>query len=114
MGRRARARGRADKLTAPTSLYGGLELRGALTPKTRAAYGELAVNAAGNAEDLWQRRVEFLFERLAVSWEVDGVRYSGEREMLGRLRVATPDERRAVRDALREHLAEWFPDVDAP
>ena len=31
-----------------------------------------------------------------------------------RLRVATPGERRFVRDALREHVAEHFPDLQAP
>jgi hypothetical protein len=31
-----------------------------------------------------------------------------------RLRVATQDERRWIRDALREHLAEHFPDLEAP
>lgn len=114
MGKRARARGRVGKLTAATSSYDGLELRGALSPKTRSTYAALGVNAAGTTEDLWQRRVEFLFERLAVAWELDGVRYTGERELLGRLRAASAEERRAVRDALRAHLADLFPEVEAP
>lgn len=123
MGRRARARGKADKLAAPTSEYTSadgasvLELRGALTPKTRVQYAEVLSGAgrpAATREDAWQRAVEFLFERLAVSWTIGGVPYRGEKELLARLRAATPDERRAVRAALREHCAEWFPDIEAP
>jgi len=38
----------------------------------------------------------------------------GQKELLARYRVATQDERRFVRDALRRHLAEYFPDLEAP
>ena len=119
MGKRGRARGRAERLEAPTSEYtseGGdvLTLRGALTPKTRQEY---AATFAGNPlsqEDAWQRAVEFLFERLAVRWEISGVPTEGQKALLMRYRVASPDERRFVRDTLREHLAEHFPDMKAP
>jgi len=119
MGKRGRARGRAERLEAPTSEYtseGGdvLTLRGALTPKTRQEY---AATFAGNLlsqEDAWQRAVEFLFERLAVRWEISGVPTEGQKALLMRYRVASPDERRFVRDTLREHLAEHFPDMEAP
>jgi len=119
MGKRGRARGRAERLEAPTSDYtsdGGdvLTLRGALTPKTRQEY---AATFAGNPlsqEDAWQRAVEFLFERLAVRWEISGVATEGQKALLMRYRVASPDERRFVRDTLREHLAEHFPDMEAP
>jgi hypothetical protein len=119
MGKRSRARGRAEKLDAPTSDYRSdagdvLTLRGALTPKTRQEY---AATFAGNPlsqEDAWQRAVEFLFERLAVRWEIAGVPTEGQKALLMRFRVATTDERRFVRDALREHVTEHFPDVEAP
>jgi len=119
MGKRGRARGRAERLAAPTSEYtseGGdvLALRGALTPKTRQEY---AATFAGNPlsqEDAWQRAVEFLFERLAVRWEISGVPTEGQKALLMRFRVASPDERRFVRDTLRAHLAEHFPDMEAP
>jgi hypothetical protein len=119
MGKRGRARGRAERLEAPTSEYtseGGdvLTLRGALTPKTRQEY---AATFAGNPlsqEDAWQRAVEFLFERLAVRWEISGVPTEGQKALLMRYRVASPDERRFARDTLREHLAEHFPDMEAP
>jgi len=119
MGKRGRARGRAERLDAPTSDYTSedgavLTLRGAMTPKTRQEY---AATIAGNPlsqEDAWQRAVEFLFERLAVRWEIAGVSTEGQKALLMRFRVATRDERRFVRDTLREHVAEHFPDVEAP
>jgi len=121
MGKRSRARGKADKLTAPTSTYGSgdasLELRGVLTPKTRAQYADVLAGRdrpAATIDDAWQRAVEYLFERLAVRWTIGGVEYAGAKELLARLRAATPDERRFVRDTLREHCAEWFPDLEAP
>ena len=119
MGKRARKR---DKISAPTSAYTDaagnvLELRGSLTPATRREYATLMTQGTGPAqtrEDMWQRGVEFLFERLAVSWTVSGVETSKQKELLMRFRVASADERTWVRDVLREHLAEWFPDVEAP
>jgi hypothetical protein len=119
MGKRSRARGRAEKLTAPTSEYrsdGGdvLTLRGALTPKTRREYADTFASNPLSREDAWQRSVEFLFERLAVRWEIAGVPTEGQKALLMRFRVATQDERRFVRDALRAHLAEHFPDMEAP
>jgi len=85
-----------------------------MAPKTRQEY---AATIAGNPlsrEDAWQRAVEFLFERLAVRWEIAGVATEGQKALLMRFRVATQDERRFVRDTLREHVAEHFPDVEAP
>jgi hypothetical protein len=120
MGKRSRARGRAERLEAPTSEYrsadGGavLTLRGAMTPKTRQQY---AATLAGNPlsqEDAWHRAVEFLFERLAVRWEIAGVPTEGQKALLMRFRVASQEERRFVRDALSEHLAEHFPELQAP
>ena len=72
----------------------------------------------GNAlsqEDAWQRAVEFLFERLAVRWTISGVADRGPEATC--CCACAPRRRtsaRFVRDALREHCAEWFPDVEAP
>ena len=119
MGKRGRQR---EKLSAPTSDYTDpdgnvLTLRGSLTPATRREYATLMTTGTGPAqtrEDMWQRGVEFLFERLAVRWVISGVETSRQKELLMRFRVSTPAERTWVRDALREHLTEWFPDVEAP
>jgi hypothetical protein len=120
MGKRSRARGRAERLDAPTSEYRSetgdlLVLRGALTPKTRQQY---AATFAGNPlsrEDAWQRAVEFLFERLAVRWDIAGAEpILRQKELLGRYRFASQDERRWIREVLRAHLAEHFPELEAP
>ena len=118
MGRRGRRRGATDKLSAPEAAYrsaGGdeLVLRGSMTPKTRSQYASV-LHGGLSQEDAWQRAVEFLFERLAVRWTVSDVPTEGQKALLMRFRVATPDERRWIRDVLREHLAEHFPDVSAP
>ncbi len=118
MGKRGRRRG-AEEPTAPESAYtapGGdvLVLRGAMTPATRIEYAK--VRAGGlDQEDAWQRAVEFLFERLAVRWEIAGTEpITKQKELLGRFRFASPGERQWIRDVLREHLAEHFPDLEAP
>ncbi len=115
MGRRARQRG---KLAAPTSDYTDehgnvLWLRGSLTPGARRDY---AVVLAGglHREDAGQRAVELLFERLAVTWVVAGLPIERQRELLGRYRMASESERRFVRDALRRHVSEHFPELEVP
>lgn len=110
MGKRSRQR-KAEQPRAPTSTYDGLELRGAMTAATRREYAELP---SRTREDAWHRQVEFLFERLAVSWTVAGVTYAKQKELLARFRMAGEDERAAVRDALRAHLAEHFPELETP
>jgi hypothetical protein len=122
VGRRSRQRGARDQLRAPSATYahpehGELELRGSLSPATRREYADVLAGSgrpAATQEDAWQRGVEFLFERLAVRWEAAGVDYERQKELLGRFRMATGAERAWLRDALREHLAEHFPDVQAP
>ena len=116
MGRRHRQR---EKLSAPTSEYRDAEgavltLRGSMTPATRREYAAVLAGSPLDREDAWQRGVEFLFERLAVEWEIAGVATSRQKELLARFRIASSEERLFVRDALREHLAEHFPELDAP
>ena len=119
MGRRSRQRDRADRLVAPTTDYTDpegnvLTLRGALSPATRREYAAVIGGSPLSQEDAWQRAVEFLFERLAVRWVLSGVPIEKQKELLARYRFSSQDERRWIRDVLREHLAEWFPDLRAP
>src|SRR6202035_810536 len=109
--------------SAPVSEYTDaegnvLKLRGSFTPAARREYAETLAGKDGRPaaarEDAWQRAVELLFERLAVRWTIAGAPIDRPRELLARLRVATPAERAWVRDVLREHCAEYFPDVTAP
>jgi len=119
VGRRNRQR---EKLSAPTSEYTDpdgnvLTLRGAMTPATRREYADVLAGAgapAASREDAWQRGVEFLFERLAVRWEIAGAPIERQKELLARYRFASQQERAWIRGVLREHLTEWFPDVEAP
>jgi hypothetical protein len=120
VGRRGR---RHERLAAPSSDYTDREgnvltLRGSLTPGARAEYARtlagLGERASTTREDAWQRAVELLFERLAVRWVIAGAPIYRQRELLGRLRVASQAERAWVREALREHCDAHFPDVQAP
>ena len=120
MGKRSRRRGSAGALSAPEAEYrspsgDALVLRGAMTPATRREYAAVAAGSPLSREDAWQRAVEFLFERLAVRWEIAGTEpITKQKELLGRYRFASADERRWIRDVLREHVTEHFPDVEAP
>ena len=107
-----------EKLAAPTSEYRDSEdnvltLRGSLTPGARREYADILAGGL-NREDAWQRATELLFERLAVSWTIAGLEITRQKELLGRYRMATLDERQFVRDTLREHAAEHFPELQAP
>jgi hypothetical protein len=124
MGRRQRQRtGRGFALRAASSEYRDadgnvLVLRGALSTRTRSAYERIAsgqgLPPGATREDAWQRSVEFLFEHLAESWTIAGAPpLTNQRELLGRLRMGTQDERRWVRDRLRDHCAAHFPDIEA-
>jgi hypothetical protein len=114
---------RPQRLKAPNSEYTGadgsvLTLRGAMTAATRVKYAETVAgadaHAASTREDTWQRAVELLFEHLAVRWTIAGAPIERQRELLERFRAASPDERAWVREALREHCEEHFPELRAP
>jgi hypothetical protein len=120
VGRRGR---RQEKLAAPSSDYTDAEgntltLRGSLTAGSRREYAAALAGLGGRPsstrEDAWQRAVELLFEHLAQRWVIAGVPIDRQRELLARLRIASPEERAWVRSVLREHCAEHFPDVEAP
>jgi hypothetical protein len=114
---------RQPKLRAPDSDYGDeegnvLTLRGSLTGGSRQEYAQVLAGRGARAsqtqEDAWQRAVELLFERLAVRWVIAGEPIERQRELLGRFRMASPRERAWVRETLREHCAEHFPELQAP
>jgi hypothetical protein len=122
VGRRSRQRQRTDQPApldaAPTTDYRDgegnvLTLRGSLTASTRRQYAKTLAGGF-NREDAWQRATEFLFERLAVSWTIADVAMTSQKELVGRYRMATSDERRFVRESLRAHVEENFPELEAP
>jgi len=106
-------------LKAPASEYADAEgnvltLRGALTAGTRLKLAETLEQGSRSREDAWQRAVELLFERVALRWEIAGAPIVHQRELLARFRAASAEERAWVRQTLRDHCAEHFPDVRAP
>ena len=88
-----------------------LTLRDELSAGTLGQLEQLDAKPAASAEDRWQRRAELLFERLAVRWEIAGLPLDKQKELLGRYRIASADERRWVRETLDEHLRNRHPDV---
>ena len=120
MGRRARKRARSAggrRADVPTTSYpfgdeGSITLRDELSAGTLSALEKLEDRPAASAEDRSQRRVELLFERLVARWEIAGLPLTDQRELLGRYRMASADERRAVRETLAAHVRERHPDVE--
>ncbi|MGH2741012.1 MAG: hypothetical protein ACRDLY_12995 [Thermoleophilaceae bacterium] len=115
--RRARQGEQAHAAPATTTDYRDdegnvLTLRDELSAGTQRKLADLDAKPASSAEDRWQRRAEFLFERLAVRWEIAGLPLEGQKELLGRYRMASSGERRQVRKALAEHLAQRHPEID--
>ena len=116
MGRRSRRRGQRESAPATTTEYRDTEgnvlvLRDELSAGTFRQLEQLDSKPAASAEDRWQRRAELLFERLAVSWEIAGLPLESQKELLGRYRMASADERRWVRETLGEHLRTRHPDL---
>ena len=116
MGRRSRRRGQRDTAPASTSEYRDAEgnvlvLRDRLSAGTLRQVEQLDAKPAASADDRWQRREELLFERLAVSWEIAGLPLESQKELLGRYRMASADERRWVRETLAEHLRSRHPEL---
>jgi hypothetical protein len=120
VGRRKRKReregGEPGAQPAATSSYEDAEgnvltLRDELSAGTLGKLRNLDSKAAASSEDVRQRRSELLFERLAVRWEIAGLPLEGQRELLGRYRLASPDERRWVRETLAAHMRAHAPDA---
>ena len=120
MGRRSRRRAKegeqAPAAPASTTDYRDeegdvLTLRDELGAGTLRKLEDLDAKPAASAEDRWQRRVEFLFERLAVGWEISGLPLEGQKELLGRYRMADGETRRWVRETLEAHVRAKQPEL---
>jgi hypothetical protein len=88
-----------------------LTVRDALSAGTLRELDELRSKPAASQEDLWQRRGELLFERLAVGWTIAGLPLEGQKELLGRFRMADSDTGRWLRETLERHVAERHPEA---
>jgi hypothetical protein len=118
MGRRGRERAKQNALKAPVTEYRDAEgnvlaLRGVLTPATRRVYTD-TIGGGLHREDARARAIELLFERLVASWTISEIETSRQKELLARYRMATAAEREFVLTSLRTHLAENFPELEAP
>ena len=113
MGRRSRRAGRSrDEVSEYTDCEGNvLVLRARLSPGTLRELGQLHSSAAAVREDLFARRAEFLFERLAVSWTIAGLPLRGQKELLARYRMADAETRRFVRETIDAHLRAHQPEA---
>jgi hypothetical protein len=111
-----RKQSRREREKSPTVAYTDpegnvLELRARLSAATIEKIGEPPRSDAASLEDAWARREEALFERLAVSWEVSGLPLTEQKMLLGRYRMASPDERAWVRRTIAAHLERHIPEL---
>ena len=120
MGKRSRRRAKGGAaqpdVAASTTDYAHdegnvLTLRDELSVGTLRKLSDLDAKPAASAEDRSARRAEFLFERLVVRWEIAGLPLEGQKELLGRYRLASSDERQQVRRTIAEHLSQRHPEV---
>ena len=115
MGKRARKRlkpGRSTETFDYTDAEGNvLTLRDSLSGGTLGELAKLSSSPGASQEDKWQRRGELLFERLAVAWTIAGLPLEGQKELLGRYRMADGDTRVWVRETLEHHIAERHPEA---
>jgi hypothetical protein len=123
VGRRSRQRRRGGlatpaELGLPPGEYVDAEgnelvLRPTLGAGARREYAAV-LHSGLDREDAWQRATELLFERLAVRWTIAGEPIDRQHELLARYRAASQSERAFVRDSLRTHSREHFPELEAP
>ena len=118
MGRRSRRRQQEARQPVSTTDYTDadgnvLTVRDSLSAGTLRELEKLRASPAASQEDRWQRRGELLFERLVAGWTIAGLPLEGQKELLGRFRMADGDTRRWLRDTLERHIAERHPDAAA-
>jgi hypothetical protein len=116
MGKRSRRRGRTEAAPVSSTDYSDadgnvLTLRDSLSAGTVEKVKRLDSTPAASAEDRWRRRDELLFERLALRWTIAGLPLEGQKELLGRYRMASGDERRWLRETIERHLGERIPEL---
>jgi hypothetical protein len=88
-----------------------LELRQSLSGGTVRKIERLSGKAGASADDVWQRRNELLFERLAVRWEIAGLPLSDQAMLLGRYRMATAAERQWIQRTIAGHIERFMPEL---
>ena len=117
MPRRQRKRGRATGV-ATTDYHDPegnvLTLRESVSEATIAKLREQPATPGASADDRWRRRAELMFERFVVRWTIAGLPLSGQKELLGRYRLADQHTQRWVRETLAEHVHRRHPELKEP
>src|SRR4051794_14191701 len=120
MGRRSRRRtrdeGGAEPTPSETTDYTDadgsvLTLRDGLSSGTLRKLRSIDARPGMTADDRWRRREELLFERLTVTWTIAGLPLEGQRELLGRYRMADSETRSWVHRTIDRHLGEKQPEA---
>lgn len=116
MGRRSRRRGERESTPAPTTEYRDTEgnvltLRDSVSAGTVAKLTETAGGAAASTDDRWRRSSEMLFERFVAGWTIAGLPLHGQKELLGRYRMADQETQRWVRETLADHVRRHHPEL---
>jgi hypothetical protein len=111
-------RKRRDRAPLETTDYTDAEgnvltLRDSVSAGTLAKLAEPVGGAAASTDDMWRRRTEMLFERFAVRWTIAGLPLDGQKELLGRYRLADEATQAWVRQTLAEHVRRRHPDLSA-
>jgi hypothetical protein len=113
MGKRSRRERRAP---APMTDYRDAEgnvltLRDSVSAGTLAKLAEPVGGTAASTDDIWRRRTEMLFERFVAGWTIAGLPLKGQKELLGRYRLADEGTQRWVRETIDEHVRRRYPEL---
>ncbi len=118
MGRRSRNKRGAEREPVASTDYTDadgnvLTLRDRLSAGTARKLEKLDLRPAATADDRWQRRGEFLFERLTIRWVIAGLPIDDQKGLLGRYRMASADERRRIRETIDAHVERHQPELSS-
>ena len=111
---------RRERIRAPESEYRDehgslLVLRGALTPATRRSTPRSRAATSSRARTPGSAPSSSCSSASRCAGRSPGTEpITRQKELLARFRFASAEERRWIRETLRAHLAEHFPDMEAP
>jgi hypothetical protein len=109
--RKRRSRDKAATVDYTDAEGNVLTLRESLSGGSIRAINKKPKGAALTVDDVWRRRTEQLFERLAVRWEVAGLPLDDQAMLLGRYRMASQEEQRWVRETIDMHIRRHIPEL---